>query len=248
MSGIDVEISRALDRLFPSNGQPDWQQVIEGAGVSRRRSRRWGLVLAIVVTVLTPLVAVADSNQWWFLRHPTVGTQPTKPPTVVREGVWSGKRWQLVAYPSADGLCFSLTPTDRAADGGAGLGCGPVRDFPGTHGGKMMPITFLASTGGTKAFPAYIIGPVIATAKTVAIHFDNRTITTPTFDAPRALGRVRFYATELPPHIFAATPSSNQRPNDPLRWIAGYTGQGQIVACLNPRTATDGISPTNDCR
>ena len=48
-------------------------------------------------------------------------------PVVVKEGVWSGHPWELIAYPSTtDGLCLAVAPKGAQARGdGAAMSCAP---------------------------------------------------------------------------------------------------------------------------
>jgi hypothetical protein len=104
-----------------------------------------------------------------------------------------------------------------------------------------MTITFL-SGGGSAELPAYIAGPVIDKATTVEIRFGNgEVLRVPTFAGPESLGHVRFYATQLP----AGTKDS---PRTFLKWVAGLDANGEVVACLAPRTAKDGTSDPAECR
>lgn len=251
-----TSLDEALDELAPGDAwSPSWDDVLARAGRRGHRSRGRTIVLAltvIAVVVVVPLVAVAAvSNDWWFLKHETKANTPTREPVVIKEGAFGGKQWQLVAYPAADGLCYSLTFTAAKANGGgSAAGCGSVVGFPSQHPNPQMTITYMGS-GGSPSFPNWITGPVIPTAATVRIRIAARTITTPTFAAPSSLGRIRFYAVELPRNVnpfFQRKPKPGTRPPQPLHWVAGYDSHGQIVACLNPDKSTNGLSALSACR
>jgi hypothetical protein len=244
-----------LNDLAPGDGWiASWDDVLTRAAAidplgaerpRRSRPRIAALVLAILAVALIPFVAVAASNGWWFLKYGSPDSRPSKNPVVVKHGSFGGKKWQLIAYPAADGLCWSLTFIVHANTGrGSALACGPVAGFASHHPNPEMKITYLASGGGD-SYPAWIAGTVVQTATTVKLRVNTQTITTETFQAPAALGDVRFYALEAR----AARPlKPGQRPHSPLTWVAGYDSHGKIVACLNPRTARDGVSPFSACR
>jgi hypothetical protein len=231
--------SDPLDRLLPpAHWQADWADVVGRAGVTRRRVRRLVVALVVVAAVLVPLAALAAANDWWFLRG-TGAPRPVHEPFVIRDGRWDGHGWQLVAYPSAtDGLCLSMTPTGSSE--GAAMSCGPFAGVGRTRETKATPdmrITFL-SGGGSELLPAYITGPVIETATTVEIRLtDGSTLRAPTFAARAPLAHVRFYVLRDPDPTGSAP-----------QWVAGLDASGKIVACLVPKTATDGISPLSACR
>ena len=237
-----------LDKLAPAAGWvPDWPDVLRRAGTgpsgSRVTARRMAIVLVVLAAVLVPLAALAATNDWWFLKFGQ-SPIPTHAPLIVKEGAWDGHPWQLIAYPSTtDGLCFSVTPKDSAGEGAA-MGCGPFAGIPRTPETKAssdMTITYLSS-GASKQLPAYIAGPVIEQASTVAIRFANGDVLrVPTFAAPEPLSRIRFYVTPFPA---ADQPEPSKFP----KWVAGLDTNGNVVACLAPLTAKDGISPLSDCR
>jgi hypothetical protein len=234
-----------LDRLAPTGAwEGDWSDVLARAGERRplvRRvltRRRLLVALAVVAAAAVPLVALAAANDWWFFRYGGA-PRPVKAPVVVKEGEWSGHSWQLVAYPSrTDGLCMAIAPP---GEGGA-MNCSPQVGVARTRETKASPdmtITFL-SGGATDELPAYIAGPVLEDASIVVIHLDQSTVLrVPTFSGPRSLGRVRFYATELP------TPLG---PRSTRFRLVGLDRNGDVVACLVPATAVDGVSPLSDCR
>ena len=226
--------------------------VLERAGELRspRLDARRRLVLAIVVlaAVLVPVAALGAENDWWFLKEGG-SPVPTTAPQVVKEGQWNGHPWQLIAYPSAThGLCFSVTPKDAGDTGeGGALSCGPfvgLARTPESNASPDMTITFLAG-GGSEKLPAYIAGPVIEEASVVEVRFpDGHVLRVPTFAAPEPLQHVRFYAAQLPRDI-PLTPGTFHAF---LRSVAGLDASGNVVACLAPQTAKDGISSLPDCR
>lgn len=226
--------------------------VLERAG-ARRSSRlvtKRGLVLAVAVlaAVLVPLTALGAAKDWWFLKFGDTPV-PTAAPQVVKEGEWNGHPWQLIAYPSATlGLCVSITPKGSGDTGEAGaLGCGPfvgVVRTPDSKASPDMAITFLAGAA-TEKLPAYIVGPVIEEASVVEVRFgDGDVLRVPTSAGPEPLHHVRFYAAQLPTDI-RLTPGTAAAF---LRWVAGLDPSGNVVACLAPKTAQDGISSVSACR
>ena len=247
-----MKVDDLLDAAAPADDwAPSWGDVLDrSVRPAEARPRRGVLIVALAVVLaaaaVVPLIAVGASNSWWFLKHSVGADRPTRVPVIVKEGRFGENRWKLVAFPAADGLCWSLTFTASAASGGgAGLACGPVTGFPSAHGNPQMPITYLASAG----WPGWITGPVIPKAVIVRVQYARGTIQTSTFAAPSALGTLRFYAAEVPHRLTStAPPTTGGRPPQPLRWLAGYDAQGRIVACLDPAEAIDGISPMSACR
>jgi hypothetical protein len=206
------------------------------------------MAFAALAAVLVPLAAFGAANDWWFLKLGGAPL-PTTAPQVVKEGEWNGYPWQLIAYPSATtGLCVSITPKDSGATGeGGALGCGPfvgVARTPESKASPDMTITFLAGDA-TEKLPAHIVGPVIEEASVVEVRFgDGDVLRVPTFAGPEPLQRVRFYAAQLPTDI-QLTPRTAATF---LRWVAGLDASGNVVACLAPKTAKDGISSVSACR
>lgn len=261
----------ALDRLAPAlPWRADWSDVLRRAGelqagrrvVPRRlRKRRLVLALAVLAAVVIPLVAFAATSDWWFLKFGNA-PKPLKAPVLVKEGEWSGHPWQLIAYPSStDGLCLSVSP--KGSTGAGAMGCGPFVGVSRTAGTKSSPdmtITYLAGSGGE--LPSYIVGPVIESAAEVEIRFANgHTLHIPTFAGPTPLVHINFYATQLSERVTAL---GNRRLPPPgkarggtirrkadvvlIKWLAGLDEDGNVVACLAPAKAKDGISPISDCR
>lgn len=214
-------------------------------------ARRLAITAAIVVAIAVPLVAVAASQDWWFLRFGGAPV-PVTDVTIVKTGSWQGKAWQLAAYRSQTaGICFSITPSPTAnpAGEGAAMGCARIEGVPRT--GQSKPYTSHAimflSGAGPSGFPAYIVGAVIDTADEVAIELlDGTTLRTRTFDAPKELGSaIRFYATELPEQ---RSPTGElPRLRFPVRNLAGLSSDGRIVACLIVPVPEEGV-PLAGCR
>lgn len=206
-----TEPESALEQLVDDVAwRPDWPGVLARAGVVRRprllTRRRVIVAIAVAAAVIIPLAAVAAANDWWFFRTPGSPT-PTSAPVVVKTGVWGGHPWQLVAYPSeTDGLCVSMVPgAGNGSSYGAALGCGPIEGVARTTqtkpGAPDTAISYL-SGGPTAVLPAYIVGPVIEDATTVAIRWsDGTTVRTPTL-------RVRLLSdtcASTPPRILPRT-------------------------------------------
>ena len=237
-----------LDTLAPAEGWvPDWPDVLQRAGAgpsgSRVTRRRRVIVLVVLAAVLVPLAALAATNNWWFLKFGQ-GPTPTHAPLIVKEGAWDGHPWQLIAYPSTtDGLCVSVTPKGSGGEGGA-MGCGTFAGIPRTPETKASPdmtITYLSGAASNQ-LPAYIAGPVIEKASTVAIRLANGDLLrVPTFAAPEPLSHVRFYVTSLPA-------ADQTTPSTFPKWVAGLDTSGNVVACLAPLTAKEESSPLSDCR
>ena len=249
-------LDMALEQLAPSREwSADWDDVlarVDATPVKRGRvTRRLVLVLAVLAATLVPLAALAASSDWWFFRF--AEPEPTQAPVVIKTGSWDGHAWELIAYPSTtDGLCFSVTPagpTDNSV--GGALACGPFEGIPRTPTTTAAPdmkITYLNGSRTTR-LPAYIAGPVIDSASTVAIRLaDGRTLTTPTFSARAPLDHIRFYATPLPTDARSGNESKDETRPSSITWIAGQDANGRVVACLAPASAHDGISPLGDCR
>ena len=211
--------------------------------------RRLVPALALLTIALIPFAAFGVG------RLQNQRPKPVSTPDVVKEGEWSGHRWQLTAYPTGDGLCFSMTPTGPNASGSGGAtSCAQFVGVPRTDetkGSSEMTITFLAGAPGDE-LPAYIVGPVIDKASTVEIKFSTgEVLRLPTFSGAASLGRVRFYAAQLPTTL--PMPVPGQRIEDERTFIdidtlAGLDSDGNVVACLAPRTAVDGVSPLSDCQ
>jgi hypothetical protein len=212
-----------------------------------RPRRAFALAGAVVAVVLVPLAALGAANDWWFLKYG--GPTPTNAPVVVKRGVWDSHPWKLVAYPSSsDGLCMSMIPTRNPDSSyGAAMGCGPFIGVPRTPDTKAtadMSITYLSGSA-SEVLPAYIAGPVIEQAMTVEIRFsDGTTLRTPTYPAPSPLEHIRFYASPLPK---GKAPDTGASRDPSMQWVAGVDTHGNVVACLAPLNAKDGISPLSAC-
>lgn len=247
-----------LNRLVPAlPWEPDWANVLGRAGERERRwprqlraKRRLILILAALMAVLIPLIALGAANEWWFFKFGQAPT-PTSAPLVVKEGSWDGHPWELVAFPSTtDGLCFSMTPAGSKAGGeGAAISCGPFAGIARTNETKATPdmtITFMSS-GASDRLPAFIAGPVVDNASQVEIRFGNgQVLRVPTFAAPTSLGPVRFYATPLPAGVAPTRPGPGHV--EFLKSVAGLDNDGNVIACLAPATAVDGISSLSACK
>ena len=112
----------------------------------------------------------------------------------VASGTFGKVAWTLSATDAADGhVCITMTihqkPTDRSAE------CGSIF---GPQAGRAHGITYLAHTGAPA--PDYIVGPVIARAKSVVIALPNRrTIRTRTVVPPKGMtAKIAFYVAKLP--------------------------------------------------
>ncbi|MBA3376779.1 MAG: hypothetical protein H0U00_13375 [Actinobacteria bacterium] len=222
-------ITEALERLAPAQSFAyDWNDVLKRASVgapAHRRARprkRWLLSVAIALVVLSPLGAIAASEDWWFLDSPGAPAPSNPPPLVVKTGSWDGKEWLLVAYRSEDGaLCFSMNPASSPMSTGVGaaLNCGGWDTYPPSGPNLAGGITYLSGT--SPELPTYVVGPVVDDAAEVEIHFaDGEVVRTPTFDAPSSLGALRFYAVRAP-----ATGSVVEK-------LVGLDRDGRLVACL----------------
>jgi hypothetical protein len=247
-----------LDRLAPAlPWEPDWADVLGRAGRPDRSrwlrpqgKRRLVLALAALAVVLIPIVAVGAANDWWFLRFGNAPT-PAGTPVVVKHGTWYGRAWELVAYASTTGdICFGVMPPGSEAGGEVGaLGCAPFVGIPHPSGRKAaaeMTVTYL-SGGGGDGLHGYIAGPVIDAASQVEIHLaGGQVLRLPTFAAPPSVGHVRFYAAPLPAGV--SLPRVGPGSLQPLvTSVAGLDSDGNVVACLAPATAIDGVSPLSAC-
>jgi hypothetical protein len=253
MTHLESVLEQLVDE---ATWRPDWDGVLMRAGVKPRRRmltrRRAIAAVAVAAAVIVPLAAVGAVNDWWFFTTPG-SPAPTSAPVVVKTGVWGGHPWQLVVYPSeADGLCVSVVPgTGNASSYGAAMSCGPIEGVARTAqtkpGAPDMKITYLSGSA-TSVLPAYIVGPVVEQATTVAVRLsDGTTIRTPTFAGPSPLEHVRFYAIELPGGTGASGTTTPPFRTMPMEWVAGLDDNGRIVACLAPATAMDGLSPLSAC-
>jgi hypothetical protein len=234
-----AETAIAIERGELSRGRP----------MSWLNPRRLVIIAAIVAAIAIPLAALAASQNWWFFRFSGGAPTPITGVTVVRSGSWDGQGWQLTAYRSGtDGICFSMTPTATAHSTGEGaaMNCDQIAGVPRTAQSKQYTphaITFLS--GSFVRFPAYVVGPVIATADEVVIHLaDGTTLRTATFDAPEELGSaIRFYATRLP----APLQPRGLPPRLGIRKLVGLAHDGRIVACLVVPMPEQGV-PLSACQ
>ncbi|MGD0167822.1 MAG: hypothetical protein ABSC51_11155 [Gaiellaceae bacterium] len=241
-----------LNRLTPAlSWEPDWADVLGRAGEPERHrlrrlcgKRRLILVFAILVAVLAPLIALSAENEWWFLGGGSLLT-PASPPVVVKEGSWDGHPWELVAFRSTMGdLCYGVMPPGSEVSGvGGGLACGRFHGIERPNGTKVTWDVKIAGSSaggnGRNDFPAYLDGPVIDSASQVEITFPNgQVMRVPTFAAPTSVGRVRFYATQLPANASL----------DSITSLAGLDKDGHVVACSVGATVAAGPPPLSACK
>jgi hypothetical protein len=128
--------------------------------------------------------------------------------TAVKTGRWNGITWKFTAQTGSDGsYCIAMTVRGREE----GRSCGEL----GNDG-----ITYFAHSG--RPAPNYVLGVVIARARSVRITFFNgRSIRTSTIPPPPPLDRgTRFFAAILP-----------CRPEMPRSFVA-RNAAGRIVAQL----------------
>ena len=224
----------------------DWSDVLTRAGVQRRNPRgRRALVAALALaTVLTPLVAIAAVNDWWFLGGDL--PKPIDKPVVVTEGSWNGRQWKLVAYNSqTDGTCWSITfvngdkdrggsavtPGPGAIDnGGSALSCGAIVGVHLPHIHEDLPtVEYLITSNGDGSVRG-IAGPVVSSAATVQVRFENGVVfRLPTVAPPSSLGSLRWFG---PVRFFVGQLPARVQVSDPLHSITGFAANGKIVACL----------------
>lgn len=244
------KIALALDSLVPrfEGERGDWERVLRDAGPRSPRTRvvtrrRLVLLAAALAAALIPLGAIGASQDWWFLHD--AAPQAVSAVVVVKEGVWAGKPWQLVAYRSTtDGLCVGLTPKSADVLQQAGtLDCAPFEGVPATAETKHttpLGITYIDSGGvsGGIEFPPSIVGAVVGNATEVVLTFgDESVVRAQAFLAPTSLGAaVRFYAVEI----------SDRLSSQELVKAAGLDEQGRVVACIISPLPEDGV-PLSAC-
>jgi hypothetical protein len=141
------------------------------------------IAVAVVGLVAAPVASYAH----------TVGY-----PTTIKSGRWHGMKWKVTARTGSDGsYCIDMEISGRLD----GRSCGSIRDR-GSRG-----ISYMAHWG--RPTPNYVIGPVIAKARSVHIRFfDRPPIRISTIAPPRTpeLDRgIRFFTVILP---CPATPRS----------------------------------------
>jgi hypothetical protein len=236
--------SEVLDRLAPVHEfAPDWDDVLERSGLpsmQRRAKTRLVLAAALLVAIVVPLTAIAESRDWWFFS--AGAPAPATGVFVVKTGEWDGQRWELLAYRTVnDGLCFSMAPA--GSNGRGAMNCdqivGVTRDWK--HSAPHA-ITYL-SGDPTSDLPAYIVGAVTDEAERVAVYFvDGEVLRMETFAAPPSLGAVRFYAAPLPRSMLPMTLGGF------VDTLVGLNSEGRIVACLNlPQPPGESV-PRSPCQ
>jgi hypothetical protein len=274
-------MSALLDELspeLPASGAT-WDDVLARAqllagststsGSAPRRSprrvarKRLVLATALVTAIVIPLVAWAAVNDWWFFQFRDT-PRPLSAPAVVASGSWSGHRWEMAAYNSGVGTCWSITFPDSNEIGGAwmygvsgagvtsnadnALGCGGIIGIRPPNPGALQLPTVMYMLGGSvdASYPSWIAGPVVASARTVVIRFpDGEVVSAPT-TPPVKLGHVgwygpvRFFAAQVPPNV-----KRFGRPQS----VTGVDARGNVVACFVPALATSGFfTPLPECK
>ncbi len=266
-----ASLSALLDELspdVPASG-PGWEDVLTRADVlaaaptngsppaptrlgslDRRPwtgTKRLLVAAAVLAAILIPLGALATVNGWWS------GTpRPLNKPVVVTRGSWDGHPWNLVAYVSAAGVCWSITFEDSPRGGTAlGGGCGSIVGIRPPRAGLEIPtVDWRAGASSDRSYPKWIAGPIVETARLVVIHFRNGTeLRVPASDAAmwKKVGwyrPVRFFAAQLPAGInfidvFLSVDS-----------IAGLDAHGNVVACYAsayPVAPSGGGPPLTAC-
>jgi hypothetical protein len=237
-----------------------------------RRRDRWTvrrrLVLAgaVIGAVLIPFVAFAAVNGWWFFDFRDT-PRPLSKPTVVTTGSWQGHPWELVAYTSAAGTCWSITFTDTPPPGGAGeagtpgpgavsgadnaLSCGGVVGLrpPQPRAIDLPTVMYMTGSSFNTDYPSWIAGPVVVSAKTVVIRWRSGLVVQAPTSKAVELGKVGWYG---PVRFFAAPLPKGFRPGfQPsaiVQSLTGLDGHGNVVACLVPVSAHGSFSPLSDCR
>jgi hypothetical protein len=220
-------IAETLDRLAPEHPfAADWHDVLGRAGetarVERRPRRRWLLAAALLLAILSPLTAVAATEEWWPFRPHERVEPPTSSPEVVRTGTWDGQEWSLVVYRTEHGYCHGLVPAapSQPPEGGFVSSCGGfIETLPNGTGG----ITI--HSGNLGRLPHWVAGPVVESADRVAIHLaGGEVLQVPAFDVPESLGAIRFYLARVP---------ETAQPRDAYFVKAeGLAADGTVVACI----------------
>jgi hypothetical protein len=174
----------------------------------RRESLTWSL--AYIPRHVSPArrpVAVAVATLALFV--PAATYAHTVGESTVKIGRWYGIKWKLTAGTWPDGsYCVAMTVGDGPEDG---RGCGSIR---------ATRISYMALTPSRRA-PTYVVGPVIAKARSVRIKFfDRPPFRTSTIAPPPTLAPgTRFFLAILP---CPATPRS----------VVARNAAGRIVARL----------------
>ncbi len=116
-------------------------------------------------------------------------------PATVATGTFRGGAWKLTAIDSADGsYCLTMTVLARHED--SSTGCGSI------FGAGSHRISYLAHTGAP--LPDYVVGPVVATARTVQITLSSgEVLGTATVAPPARLSKkIAFFRAELPCAVY----------------------------------------------
>jgi hypothetical protein len=237
--------SDVLDRLAPVHEfAADWEDVLARAGVPswppRARIRpRLALVAALLVAIVVPLTAIAESRDWWFFG--AGAPAPATPVSVVKTVDWDGQRWELVAYRTVnDGLCFSMSPA--SSNGRGPMNCDQIVGVTRDWKGSPHAITYLSARPAIER-PGFIVGAVTDEADAVAVYFVNGDVLrTEAFAAPESLGAIRFYAARLPGSRLPMAFDSRF-----VDKLVGLDRDGRIVACLNLPLPPAESAPRSPC-
>jgi hypothetical protein len=112
--------------------------------------------------------------------------------TVVAAGRWGGVNWQMRATSDPDGSYCIFMYVPATARSTTASSCGSLQ-LP-----TKQAISYLAHPGRPR--PAYVVGPVIGTARLIEITLANgKILKAPTIRLPAGLTRaIRFYAKQMP--------------------------------------------------
>jgi hypothetical protein len=129
-------------------------------------------------------VVVAAALTLTFLVTSAAAGTPTE--ATVATGKWGGANWRLKASASRDGsYCVAMTVSSREV----ARSCGTIRK---------QRISYMEGTD--PKIPAFVVGPVISSARSVEVSFyDHSPIRVRTLVPPRSVDKgTRFFATVLP--------------------------------------------------
>jgi hypothetical protein len=112
--------------------------------------------------------------------------------TVVAAGRWGGVNWQMKATSDPDGSYCIFMYVPATARSMTASSCGSLQLA------TKQAISYLAHPGRPR--PAYVVGPVIGTARLIEITLSNgKVMKAPTITPPAGLTRIiRFYANQIP--------------------------------------------------